>query len=202
MNKSRVIFFFAVLAVVVGIARCNSRTTMQTTETKPVAPASSPTNNSLLIPPAVNSPVVRPSASAGVAQASPGPDFKKTAERITRSVLALSVFDTSGRLLRNGTGFFISDDGKLVTSRSIIDGGSHAIAKSSDGKIHNVDGVLADDATSDVAVLKAQVKEKVPFVVPNKTAPFEAGAALAAVGSNADHHNDPIAQTSIAGRKS
>src|SRR4051795_10511648 len=202
MNKSRAIFFFAVLAVVVGIARCNSRSMKQTAERTPAAPSGSPRSNSLLIPPPVTSSVAAPSASAPVAQASTGLDFKKTAERITPSVLALSVFDTAGRLLRNGTGFFISDDGKLVTSRSIIDGGSHAVARSSDGKIYNVNGVLADDATSDVAVLKAQVKEKVPFVAPNKTAPFEAGARLAAVGSNADHHNDPISETSIAGRKS
>ena len=202
MNKSRLLFFFAVLGVVIGIARCNSRNIGPTTETKPAAPSGSPTTNSLLIPPPVTSPVATPSASAAVAQASAGPDFKKTAERITPSVLALSVFDTAGRLLRNGTGFFISDDGKLVTSRSIIDGGSHAVAKSSNGKIFNVDGVLADDAASDVAVLKAQVKDRVPFVAPNKTAPFEAGAPLAAVGSSGDHHHDPISETSIAGRKS
>jgi TonB family protein len=202
MNKSRVIFFFGVLAIVVSIARCNSRTTTQTTETKSAAPSGSPASNSLLIPPPITAPVTSPSASAALAEASAGPDFKTTAERITPAVLSLSVFDTSGRLLRNGTGFFISDDGKLVTSRSIIDGGSHAVAKSNDGKIYNVNGVLADDTASDVAVLKAQVKERVPFVAPNKTAPFEAGAPLAAIGSPGDRHRDPISQTSIAGRKS
>src|SRR4051812_34225860 len=202
MNTSRIIFFFAVLAIVAGIARCNSRTTTQTTETKPATPATSAANNSLLIPPPVASPEVSLSASAASAQASPGPGFKKTAERITPSVLALSVFDTSGRLLRNGTGFFISDDGKLVTSRSIIDGGSHAVAKSKDGKIYNVNGVLAEDGPIDVAILKAQVKERVPFVTPNKTAPFAAGAPLAAIGIPGNRHNDLISETSIAGRKS
>ncbi len=202
MNTSRIIFFFAVLAVVIGIARCNSQKIMQTAAPKPAVPLTSPGNNDLLIPAPVASPVAAPSASAAVAQASPGPDFKKTAERITPAVLELSVFDNSGRLLRNGTAFFISDDGKLVTSRSIIDGGSHAVAKSNDGKIYNVIGVLADDAASDVAVLKAQVKERVPFVAPNKTAPFDAGAPLAAIGNTANHRNDAISETSIAGRKS
>jgi TonB family protein len=201
MNKSRLLFFFVVLAIVIAIARYNSSKIRPTAETKPVTRSPSPTSNSLLIPPPVTSPAAKPSASA-VAQAAAGPDFKKTAERITPSVLSLSVFDNSGRLLRNGTGFFISDDGRLLTSRSIVDGGSHAVARSSDGKIYNVNGVLADDAASDVAVLKAQVKDKVPFVAPNKTAPFEAGAPLAAVGSRDGPHKDSISETSIAGRKS
>ena len=62
-------------------------------------------------------------------------------------------------------------------------------------------GMLADDAASDVAVLKAQVKDRI-FVQPNKTCPFEARAPLAAVGSSGSHHHDPISETSIAGRKS
>ncbi len=206
MNKSRLIFFLAVLGIVVGIERCNSPKTTQLTALKPAASAA-PTippkrGSSLSIPPLNSSPLVSPAPSAVLTQAGPAIDFAKTAERITPSVVALSVFDASGKLLHNGTGFFISDDGRFVTSRSLVDGGANAVAKTADGKIYNVSGILAEATPMDLAVLKAEVKERVPFVSPNKMAPFEAGARLAAIGSPLQRRENMVAQTSIAGRKS
>ena len=202
MNTSRFIFFFVVLAVVLGVARCNSRTTLQTSTAKP-APSISPRSNSnLLIPPPNASPVVTPTASAVLAQNDTRADFKKAADRIIPSVIALSVFDSSGKLLRNGTGFFISEDGRFVTSHSIVDGAANAVAKTTDGKIYNVNGILAEGTLADIAILKAQVKERVPFVSPNKSAPFEAGGHLAAIGSPLNGRDHVVSPTSIAGRKS
>lgn len=202
MNKSRLVFFLVVLGVVVAIARYNSRTTSPATSAKPAATVAPKVTSSLLVPAASASPIITPTPSAVLAHASGPADLRKFADRISPSVLALSVFDGAGKLLRNGTGFFIGDDGRFVTSRSIVDGGAHAVATASNGKIYNVNGILAESATADVAVLKAQVKEKVPFISPNKMAPFEAGGVLAAIGSPSQKKENALAQTTIAGRKS
>jgi TonB family protein len=210
MTRSRLIFFLVVLAIVIAIWRAHppppaSKTASNTPPPAPVQSATAiPARNNSLIIPAAQSPATTATASAAVAQA-PHVDFKKPAQRITPAVLALSIFDSTGKLLRNGTGFFVSSDGKIVTSRSIVDGGSHAVATSSDGKsIFNVTGVLSEAAPSDVAVLQAQLKEKehVPFITPNKTAPFDAGARIAAVGSPQNKKEDMVAETAISGRRS
>jgi TonB family protein len=201
MNKSRLFFFLAVLAVVVGIARCNSRTTSQTASPKPVETASPKSTSSLLVPAPNPSPAVTAAPSAAAQSQTPA-DLKKLAERVSPSVIALLVFDASGKPLRNGTGFFVSDDGRLVTSRAIVDGAAYAVAKASDGKIHNVIGILAEAAPADLAILKAQVKERVPFVSPSKMAPFEAGGTVAVVGSPVNRKENTNAQATIAGRKS
>jgi TonB family protein len=202
MNKSRFVFFLAVLGVVVGIARYNSRSTTGTTVAKPAVTPPAKASSNLLIPPPNSSPAVTPTPSAVLAQAQTPADLQKLAERVSPSVLALSIFDGSGKLLRNGTGFFISEDGRFVTSRSIVDGAAHAVAKASDGRIYNVNGILAEATPADVAVLKAQVKERVPFISPSRTAPFEAGGELAAVGSPLNRKENTVARTSVAGRKS
>ena len=173
MNKSRLIFFLAVLAVVVGIARCNSQ---KTAALNPV-PKTTPipkiaTNSSLLIPPPASSPAATAAATPALAQNSPPPDFKKSASRIAPSVVELSVFDGPGRLLRNGTGFFVSADGKLATSFSVINEGGHAVAKTADGKIYNVTGILTQDPATDVAIVQVEVKGQVPFVPLDKAAGF------------------------------
>jgi TonB family protein len=199
MNRSRIIFFFVVLGVVIGIAKCNSR--QQASRTIGLAPSatSTPATSTILVP----SPAVAASATpaAPIAQNSP-PDFKKAAEKVGPAVIAVSVFDSSGKLLRIGTGFFVSDDGRFVTSRSVIQGGTNAVAKTSNDHIYNVLGFLADAIPADVAVLKAQLNEKVPFVSPNKGIAIEQGKPIAIVGLQLKRGEHKITETSISALRS
>jgi TonB family protein len=194
MNRSRIIFFFTVLGVVIGIARCNSR--QQASRTIGVAPSetATPAQSTILVPPPKPSPAV---ATAAPTAQHPPADFKKAADKIAPAVIAVSVFDSSGKLLRTGTGFFVSDDGRFVTSRSIIQGGTNAVAKTSDGHIYNVLGFLADAVPADVAVLKAQTKESVPFVSPNKSAAIDSGKAIAVIEGPGNRPEQKITETSI-----
>jgi TonB family protein len=200
MNKSRLVFFLVVLGIVFAIARCNSKRLAQTNPPRPASVRSTPAS-SLLIPPPNPSPVATPTPAPVMAQTAPQVDFKKIAGRIIPSVIGLSVFDASGKLLHHGTGFFVSEDGTFVTSRSIIDGGTNAVAKAADGKIYNVTGILAEAPPADLALLKAEVKERVPFITPTKMAPFLTGGRLAAIGSPSHRPENTVTETTIAGRK-
>jgi TonB family protein len=191
MNRSRIIFFFTVLGIVIGIARCNSR--QQASRTIGVAPVetATPAQSTILAPPP------KVAATAAPTAQHPPADFKKAADKVAPAVIAVSVFNSSGKLLRTGTGFFVSDDGRFVTSRSIIQGGTNAVAKTSDGHIYNVLGFLADAIPADVAVLKAQVKEKVAFVSLNKGAAIESGKPIAVIEGPGNRPGHKITETSV-----
>src|SRR6266581_934735 len=65
---------------------------------------------------AVGSPsaaITAPAAPQAQASASPtvSSDLRAVAERASPAVILISVFDEAGKLLRTGTGFFISEDG-------------------------------------------------------------------------------------------
>jgi len=197
MNTSRIVFFCVVLGVVIGIARCNSRQTSQTNAKPAAATPQSPANSTILVPPPQPAPAGT-TAPTQSSQTQAPVDFQKVADRVSPAVIGISVFNAAGKLLRNGTGFFVSDDGRFVTSWSIVDGGAHAVAQTGDGRIHNVLGILADAVPADVAVLKAEVKERVPFLAP-KRATAAQGARIAAIGSG---RKNAISQTSITGRRS
>jgi TonB family protein len=92
------------------------------------------------------------------------------------------VFNSSGKLLRTQTAFFISGDGRFITTAHAIDDGVNAVAKMASGEIHNVGGILASSATLDLAILQADVK-RVPFLRLNKTANLEPGTHVGVVGS-------------------
>ncbi len=184
MRRSTVIFFFAALLLVIAIARYNSRSRVASERgQRPVA------SESKLVPaPAPASPVA--SRSAPVAEAQPSEeqpiDFKKAAKQVQPAVARISVFEPSGKLLRNGTGFFISGDGKIVTCRSLMEGAAYAVAKMSGGKIANISGILAETETFDLAILQAEPDGRVPFVKPEETGGVKEGEKVAIIDSPAE----------------
>jgi TonB family protein len=100
-------------------------------------------------------------------------------------VIWVTTFDSKGNLLRTESGFFISADGRFVTTAHTIDGGVNAVAKTADGGIYNVSGVLTLSKSADLAVLKAEVKPQklLRFLDLNKTGELLVGAKVAVVGS-------------------
>jgi TonB family protein len=97
-------------------------------------------------------------------------------------VFWVTVFDSSGKLLRTETAFFIAGDGKFITTAHATEGGINAVAKMADGRIYNVSGVLEASTALDLAVLQADVKY-VPFLTLNRNPNVETDRRVGVVGS-------------------
>ncbi len=102
--------------------------------------------------------------------------------KVRPSVIWVTVFDPKGNLLRTQSGFFISSDGRFVTTARAIEGAVNAVAKTADGGIYNVGGILAASKELDLAVLQADAK-KVPFAGLKKNANVPVGTRVVIVGS-------------------
>jgi TonB family protein len=150
-------------------------------------------------------PQATPSPSVSVAQVSatppaqtPPPEFQKVAQKVAPAIIELTVFDAKGQLLRTGNAFFVSRDGLIVTSWTLVADAAYGVAKSPDGKIRNVTGVLASDQQSDLAVLRAETKVGVPFLPLAKNSESIAVNAWAVViGSSLQHKEQPVAAGTI-----
>lgn len=139
--------------------------------------------------PVISSPTQQPSSSPSrsqplevKAQKAQSFDLAKLVDSVRPAVILVTVFDSSGKLLRSETGFFISDDGRFVTTAHAIDNGVNAVVKTADGGIYNVAGIFASSAPLDLAILKADVK-RVPFLPLSKNAKTEVGARVGVIGS-------------------
>ncbi len=162
-------------------------------------PADQPTSS-----PVVSSPVQPLSLSPSPTQASqikaeqsPSLDLSRLENSVRPSVIWVTVFDSSGKLLRTQTGFFISSDGKFVTTAHAIEGGSNAVAKTADGGIYNVSGIIAASTTLDLAILQADVK-RMPFLALNKNPNLEIGTRVGVVGSGLAGNEAPRETTILA----
>ncbi len=144
--------------------------------------------------PAAQSPSASTSTQSPSASASPSPaqsasgiqrpafDLSRLENSVQPAVFWITVFNSSGKLLRTETAFFISGDGRFITTAHATQDGVNAVAKMADGRIHNVTGILSTSSALDLAVLEADVKY-VPFLKLNANPDLETERRVAIVGS-------------------
>ena len=178
MNHRLPLLRYAIWVTVFAAVGCGRKSASQVVSESPSR------SMSPVITPA-RSPAVAPSttpASEAKANQSPSSDLAKLETRLRPSVIWVTVFDAKGNLLRTQSGFFISPDGRFVTTAHAIEGGINAVAKTGDGEIHNVSGILAASKALDLAVLQADVQQ-VAFLERNKNASLSQGAGVVVIGS-------------------
>src|SRR5437588_5867571 len=188
-----------ILFVVLAYSWCGRNPAPQGT-TLPATPTTTPAR-----PGTTAAPNVAASPSVSVAQITatpptqtPPPEFQKVAQKAAPAIIELTVFDAKGQLLRTGNAFFVSRDGLLVTSWKIVADAAYGVAKSPDGKIRNVTGVVASAQEADLAILRAETKIGVPFLPPAKSSESIAVNAWAVViGSSLQHKEQPVAAGTI-----
>lgn len=104
----------------------------------------------------------------------------------------VTVFDPTGKLLRSGTGFFVSENGKIITNARTIDGALNAVAKAADGAIYNIASVLVNSSKFGVAILNAEAKA-VPFLALSEKGAPDPGVPATVIGSAlAEKNGGPI----------
>lgn len=188
-----------ILFIVLAYSWCGRNPPPQFTA-RPVTPT--PTS----APPATTAtPNVAASPSVSVAQVTatppaqtPPPEFQKVAHKAAPAIIEITVFDAKGQLLRTGNAFFVSRDGLLVTSWTMVADAAYGVAKSPDGKIRNLTGVLASSQEADLAVLRVETKTGVPFLPLAKNSESIAVNAWAVViGNSLQHKEQPAAAGTI-----
>jgi TonB family protein len=177
-----------VIAVHASQIRAESLLVQQTQATPPITT----TTQSPTAAPVSQSPQATPSRT-------PSSELGNLEAKVRPSVVWVTTFDPKGNLLRTESGFFISPDGRFVTTSHAVDGGVNAVAKTADGGIYNVSGVLTVSKSADLAVLKADVKPQklLRFLDLNKTGELSAGARVAVVGSALAGNEGSARETTI-----
>jgi TonB family protein len=181
MRHSQLTFGCSLCLLMFATAGCGRKSNGQLVGESPAAQSPSPpiVSNSAQAPTSSPSPTQTAHANAGQR---PTLDLSQLENSVRPAVFWITVFDSSGKLLRTETAFFISGDGKFITTVHAIEGGINAVAKMADGRIYNVSGVLAASTTLDLAVLQADVRY-MPFLTLNKNPKLEADTPVGVVGS-------------------
>jgi tetratricopeptide (TPR) repeat protein len=109
-------------------------------------------------------------------------DLKALAKNARPAVMLLVVSDSTGKEIATGTGFLVSSDGRLITNHHVIENASSVVAKSENGGLFPVEGVLADDPKNDLVLLKLKAND-LPFLTFGNSNKVEVGTRIAVIGS-------------------
>ncbi len=97
-------------------------------------------------------------------------------------VRRIETFDSQGKALSRGSGFFIDAD-RVVTNRHVIENAYRVEVHSSNGNTYQVKGVLAVDAEGDIALLKVDTPaHRVRPLSLERTSPQE-GESVVVIGN-------------------
>jgi Tfp pilus assembly protein PilF len=103
--------------------------------------------------------------------------------RIKPSVVIIFTYDDKGEFLKLGSGFFISQNGDIITNYHVLKGANSAEIKASNGKTYPIGYIVADNEQSDIIRLSVNIPSQ--YVSPlslNKTIP-EVGERIIVYGS-------------------
>jgi S1-C subfamily serine protease len=104
-------------------------------------------------------------------------------KRIKPSTVIIFVYDDKGEFLKLGSGFFISQNGDVITNYHVIQGASSAEIKTADEKTYPITYIVAGDEQNDVIRLSVNIPSQ--FVYPltlSQTIP-EVGERIIVYGS-------------------
>jgi tetratricopeptide (TPR) repeat protein len=70
--------------------------------------------------------------------------------KIAPSTVAIRVYDRGGKVVGQGTGFFVTSTGDVITNYHVLQGAEYADVKTIEGNVYPVRKVLADDREGDL----------------------------------------------------
>jgi tetratricopeptide (TPR) repeat protein len=100
-------------------------------------------------------------------------NFAGVVERIRTAVVALIAYNDKGEVIGCGSGFFISSDGRLLSSRHLLRYASSAEVHTREGEVYPIRTVIAED-----------YKEAVNLSPDFAEAHYNLGASYLALGNN------------------
>jgi Tfp pilus assembly protein PilF len=109
-------------------------------------------------------------------------DVPALVQKAKPAVVEILTYDQQNNLLKGGTGFFISSDGKLLTNYHVISGGSSIVAKTPAGDLYYLKSVVAASEFDDVAELQFLATD-VPYLVLGSSSSAVEGQRVLVIGN-------------------
>ncbi len=111
-------------------------------------------------------------------------DIPSIAREALKSVVTVETKDGRGRMLRQGSGFIVSSDGKIVTNYHVIQGATSGEIRLPDGASYLIEGLVASNPEADLALLKIKTtSNEFRFLRLGDSDRVEVGEQVVAIGS-------------------
>jgi S1-C subfamily serine protease len=98
-------------------------------------------------------------------------------------VLLLYTYDKHGFIISTGSGFIVSEDGKVLTNFHVVDGANKVRAVNDNGEYIDIKGIYTYNKDQDIALLQLDSTKKFPYVQLGDSDKLQQGERIIAIGS-------------------
>jgi tetratricopeptide (TPR) repeat protein len=110
-------------------------------------------------------------------------DLPSMIKRIEPSVVVVLTYDQEDRLIGQGSGFFISQNGDVITNYHVLQGVSRAVIRAGDEKIYPVKRVVAEDREADLIRVSVDIAERTVPPLSISTSLPQVGERIVVIGT-------------------
>ena len=104
-------------------------------------------------------------------------------KRIEPSTVVILTYDREGEILGQGSGFFISQNGDVITSWHVLQGASRAEVKTAQDKVYPINKIVAEDKEADIIRVSVDVPLKAIYPLSISDSIPEVGEPVIVIGS-------------------
>ncbi len=103
-------------------------------------------------------------------------------KKVSKAVVIVYTYDSQGNATGQGTGFFVSADGAIITNYHVLKGVASTKVKTASGKSFSVKRIIAEDKENDLVKIAINAKEITFPTVPLAKEDVEVGQRVVVIG--------------------
>lgn len=81
-------------------------------------------------------------------------------KKVAPSIVVIVTYDQEGKILGQGSGFFINTKGDVVTNSHVLQEANRAVVRTNDGKEYPVEKIMAEDKAGDLIQVSANIPKE------------------------------------------
>ena len=109
-------------------------------------------------------------------------ELPQIVKKIAPSTVIILTYDKDGEIIGQGSGFFISSDGNIITNRHVLADAHRAEVKTADGKVYPITRIVAENKDADIVRASVGVTPPVSTLSLSSSIP-EVGGRIAVIGN-------------------
>jgi len=103
--------------------------------------------------------------------------------RVEPSIVVLLTYNREGKVVGQGSGFFLTQEGDVITNYHVLKGASRAEVRTSDGSVYPVSKIVAEDEEGDLIRVSVNIPQHLVRSLPVHTSFPEVGERIIVMGT-------------------
>jgi tetratricopeptide (TPR) repeat protein len=104
-------------------------------------------------------------------------------KKVEPSIVVILIYNQEGKILGQGSGFFINQEGDVITNSHVLQEASRAVIKTNDGKEYSVEKIVAEDMVGDLIQVSVNIPKETVRPLPIITTLPEVGERIVVIGT-------------------